>query len=195
MEANDMKIVIDMINAEIQPFDQKISEHEYGLTKDEFYVFHSTAKTSMSKFQNTYNEDELDYFKLILTKIVENDELTIAPIEALNLCNLTPGKINKLRAQKLLEVWMQSHYLYKHNDNQIYLGARVLTEFKELLQSMELDSLQSCLLCENIAIWVKKKSLQNFYQFVKTLTFITFNREIIAPAATQFTIHHASGSF
>lgn len=150
-----MTTVINMINEKIKPFDQAVTEHEYGLTKDEFYVFHSTAKTSMSKFQNTYNADELDYFKLILTKIVENDELTIAPIDALNLCNLTPGKINKLRAQKLLETWIQSHYFYKHADNQIYLGAKILTEFKDQLQSMELDYLKSCSLCENIAIWVR----------------------------------------
>lgn len=156
MEVTNLKKVIDMINEKIQQFDQKITEHQYGLTNEEFYVFHSTAKTSMSKLQNSFSIDELDFFKLILTKIVENDQLTIAPIDALNLCNLTSGKINKLRAQKLLEIWIQNHYLYKHvDDNKIYLGARLLTEFKELLQNMELDYLKSCLLCENIAIWVK----------------------------------------
>lgn len=189
MEASYVKKVIDMINEKIQPFDQKITEHEYGLTNDEFYVFHSTAKTSMSKFQNTYSIDELDFFKLILMKIAENDQLVIAPIDALNLCNSTPGKINKLRAQKLLETWIQSHYLYKHVNNQIYLGARVLTEFKELLESMELDYLKTCMLCESIAIWVI--ICINFDNFL--IPKFSF-REIIAQAVIQFTIRHASGN-
>lgn len=154
-EQNLIEKVVDMINEQISPYDQKITEHEYGLTSDVFYVFHSTAKTSMSKFQNTYSPDELDYFKLILTKIVETEELTITPRDALNLCNLTPGKITKLKAQKLLDNWIQCSYFCKFTDNQIYLGAKVLTEFKELLQSLELNYMKSCSLCENIAVWVR----------------------------------------
>jgi len=104
--------------------------------------------------QNSYNEAELEFFKLILNKIIEGEELTIAPTTALNLISqITATKLNKLRAQKLLDVWIQSSYFFKHNDNQIYLGPRILSEFKELLQGMELDYLKSCLLCKNVAIW------------------------------------------
>lgn len=171
LEATQVKKVIDMINEKIKPFDQKITVYEYGLTNDEFYVFHSTAKTSSSKFQNTYTIDELDFFKLILTKIVENEGLTISPMNALTLCNLTPGKINKLRAQKLLDIWIQNHYLYKHTDSQIYLGAKLLTEFKELLQGMQLNHIKSCSLCECIAIWVIL-SLSNFDNIILNFSFL-----------------------
>lgn len=145
-----------MINEKIARFDQKISAYEYGLTKEHFYVFHTTAVTSTSKMQSTFNENELDYFKALLSKIIENENLRIAPREALNLSSDVAGKINKLRAQKLLEIWIGNHYFFKHTDNRIYLGAKVLTEFKDYLQGKELDSLKSCILCESISIWVRQ---------------------------------------
>lgn len=156
MQAGVINKVIEKINEKIGTFDQKIIIYEYGLTNKNYYIFYSTAKTSMSKLQNSYSEAELDLFKLILTKITENEDLTIAPREALNLISqITGSKLNKLRAQKLLDNWIESNYFYKHDDNKIYLGAKILTEFKELLQSMELNYLKSCLLCENIAAWVR----------------------------------------
>lgn len=163
MAANDIDKIIDSINEKISLFDQKIVMYEYELSNDLFYMYVSTARTSMSKMQNTYNETELDFFKLILTKITENEELNIAPRDALNLISqITGAKLNKLRAQKLLDNWIQSHYFYKHNDNQIYLGSKMLCEFKELLQSMELEYLKSCLLCESVAIWVRNLDNQAF---------------------------------
>ena len=156
LEPKNIDEVIDMVNAKISPFDQKITRYVYALTNDEFFIFHSTAATSMSKFQNAYNEDELDYFKHLIRNIAANEDLTITPLSALNLSAELPAKINKVRAEKLLDTWMQSHYFFKH-DNEIHMGAKLLTEFKELLQSMELDYLKSCLLCESIAIWVRSK--------------------------------------
>lgn len=149
--------VIDMINEQIGAFDQKISTYEYGLTNDQFWVFQSTAKTSMSKMQNFYSQAELDFFKLILTKITSDKELNIAPREALNLSSdITGSKLNKLKAQKLMDGWIQGCYFFHHTDNRIYLGPKLLCEFKDLLQSMELDYLKSCLLCENVAVWVSR---------------------------------------
>lgn len=156
MKKGDAEKVIGQINEKISRFDQKIVTYEYGLTNDQFLVFYSTAKTSMSKMQNMYNEAELDFFKLVLTKITANDELFIAPRDALNLITqITGSKLNKLKAQKLMDNWIQSNYFYQHSDNKIYLGAKILCEFKELLQNMELDYLKSCLLCENVAVWVR----------------------------------------
>ncbi|CRK95571.1 CLUMA_CG009035, isoform A [Clunio marinus] len=150
---------IEAINEKISTFDQKIILYEYGLTDEKFYVFASTAKTSMSKMQDSYNETELDFFKLILAKIIENEDLLISPRAALNLTShITGTKITKMRAQKLLDNWTQSHYFFNQNNN-IYLGAKLLTEFKELLQSMDLSYLKSCLLCECIALWGKHCAL------------------------------------
>lgn len=155
MNATTITKVIDMINEKISPFDQKISKFDYELSDQEFTVFFSSAQTSMSKMQNFYNEDELDFFKLILTKITDNEKLNIAPREALNLTTQITGKLNKLRAQKLLDGWITTCYFYQHSDNQIYLGARMFIEFKELLQNLELPYCRTCSLCENIAVWVR----------------------------------------
>lgn len=147
--------VIEMINTKISSFDQKIEKYDYGLTNEEFVVFFSSAQTSMSKMQNFYNEAELDFFKLLMTKIIMNEKLNITPRNALNISSSILPKLNKLRVQKLLDGWIITGYLYQHSDNQIYLGAKTLTEFKEFLQKMDLAYCRTCLLCENIACWVR----------------------------------------
>lgn len=162
MNTSAITEVIDVINEKISPFDQKIAKFDYELSNKEFIVFFSSAQTSISKLQNFYNEAELDFFKLILTKITDNEELSIAPRDALNLTTHITGKLNKLRAQKLLDSWITTCYFYQHSDNQIYLGARMLAEFKELLQKLELPYCRTCLLCENIAIWVRIEFNFNF---------------------------------
>jgi hypothetical protein len=144
-----------MLNAKISVFDQKISTFDYGLTNEEFIVFHSSAQTSMSKLQNSYNESELDFFKLLLTKITGNEDLNITPREALNISSNIQPKLNKMRAQKLLDSWIAIGYFHQHTDNLIYIGVKTLTEFKEILQKMELAYCRTCLLCENIAVWVR----------------------------------------
>lgn len=106
--------------------------------------------------QKFYSEAELDFFKLLLSKISENDRLNIAPREALNISSNIQPKLNKMRAQKLLDFWILSGYFHQHDDNQIYIGPKSLTEFKEILQKMELPYCRTCSLCENIAVWVRK---------------------------------------
>lgn len=144
--------VVAKINQRIAPFDQTITKYEYGLTNSVFYVFHSTSGTSASKL-NAYSEDDVEFFKLLLRNIIQDENLTITPLSALNLC--TGGKMKKKQADKLLDSWCSSNYFKKHQ-GKIHLGPRVLVEFKELLQSLELNYLKSCLLCESIAIWVSQ---------------------------------------
>lgn len=155
----DVDHVLGMINEKIGRYDQKITEYEYGLTNDDFYVFHTTAPTAISKMQQTYNENELLFFKSLLTRITESDDFKISPLEALNNSTETSKGINKTRTQYLINSWIESHYFFKHIDNRIYLGARALTEFRDFFLQMELNSLKCCILCEAIAIWVRKLKL------------------------------------
>lgn len=144
--------VIATINSKISQFDQKITKYTYDLTNEVFYIFHSTAETFMSKVQHSYNEAEVDFFKTLFMKITEDEHVRINPMDAVNLSGKT---ITKLRASKLLERWTQEAYFQQiEDDSRIYLGPKSLVEFKELLQSMELNHVKSCSLCENIAIWV-----------------------------------------
>lgn len=154
----DVEKVIELINTKIAVFDQKIELFEYGLDNSWYFIFCSTAKTSVSSLQNTYNADELYLFKMILAKITQNRDLNMAPRDVLNLTEHIQ-KFNKTQADLLLNKWLQTKYLIKHTDNQIYLGPKLLVEFKDLLQEMNLQHLRSCLLCENLAAWVSSKSI------------------------------------
>ena len=145
---------MDSINKKISPFDQKIIKYHYGLNSLYYYCFISTAKTSISKMQNVYSEQELDYFKLIINKVIENTEVFITPRDALNLSAEVPNKLLKIRAQFLLDKWLCSHYFFKNTDDKIYLGPKILNEFKELFQGQEIEYIKCCSLCDDIAIWV-----------------------------------------
>lgn len=152
--AESLQRVIDLINTKISRFDQKVVKFQYGLNLVDYYVFCSTAKTSVSSMQNFYNEDELDFFKRVLVKIIENEELCISPLAALNLQTSSSGKVNQSRAQKLIENWIRNGYFVKQENSMIYLGPKSLVEFKDLLQTMELPYLRTCVLCEDVAAWV-----------------------------------------
>lgn len=104
--------------------------------------------------QNVYSEQELDYFKLIINKIIANTEVFITPRDALNISSEVPKKLLKIRAQVLLDKWLCSHYFFKNTDDKIYLGPKILNEFKELFQAQEIEYIKSCSLCDDIAIWV-----------------------------------------
>lgn len=155
--------MITKINERITPFDQTITKCEYELTNVVFFVLHSTSGTFASKLQNTYNEDDIEFFKILLRNITQDENLTITPLAALNLC--TGGKMKKKQAEKLLDLWCSNHYFKKHQ-GKIYLGPRLLLEYKDLLQSFELSYLKSCLLCECIAIWVRRTMLHLTFSII-----------------------------
>jgi Nse1 non-SMC component of SMC5-6 complex len=147
--------VIAAINSKISQCDQKIVKYNFGLTNKDFYIFHSTADTSMSKVQNSFNQADLEFFKVLFLTIVYDKNVRITPREALNLSSTIVGKITKVRAQKVLENWIEGAYFYQ-DDHHIYIGPKLLIEFKEQLQSMELNHVKSCSLCTSIAIWVSR---------------------------------------
>lgn len=152
--SHDNEEIIDTINAKIQRYDQQIVKFQFGLNQAEYYIFYSTAKTSISSMHHTFTENELDYFKMLLLIVIENEDLNISPLNALNIQTAT--KINKTRIEKMLDNWIMNGYFVRE-DNKIYLGPKSVIEFKEIIQSMELNHLRSCLLCEDIAAWVSQK--------------------------------------
>lgn len=160
MGENALSRAIDQINDNISRFDQKIVKFQYGLNLLDYYIFCATTKTSISNMQHCYTEHEVDFFKQIFTKIVENLDLNISPREALNLQSSHVGKLNKMRSEKLLDGWCTSGYFVRH-DNLIFLGPKSLTEFKEDLKGMGAEHLKGCGLCEDIAAWVSYINIFN----------------------------------
>lgn len=121
----------------------------------------------------------MEFFKNLLKNITRDENLTITPLKAI-LCS--GGKIKKKQAEKLLQSWTQSGYFKKHIDNQIHLGPKLLCEFRELLQSLELNYLRSCLLCESIAIWVSSNWFWS--------TFLASSQALFYTGRTLPHLHH-----
>ncbi|KAG5678447.1 hypothetical protein PVAND_008119 [Polypedilum vanderplanki] len=144
--------VVETINEKISRFDQTVIKHKYGLNEIEYYVFTSTAKTALAKLQNCFNEFELEYFKQMFTNIIINERLCIKPRDALNLQSNLNGKVTKIRAEKLTDLWITTGYFYRNNDL-IYLGPKSISEFAETIQNLGLDHIKKCSLCEDIAAW------------------------------------------
>jgi Nse1 non-SMC component of SMC5-6 complex/RING-like domain len=148
----NLQQTINMINEKISEYDQRIVKHRYGFNGLYYYIFNNTAVTSIAKLQNTFTQTELDFFKLILTDILENDELYIAPRTALNLQSSVKGILSKVRAEELIDMWTFCGYFYRDHDK-IYLGPKSITELKEILQKMELNYIKTCMLCEELCVW------------------------------------------
>lgn len=149
-KTEDLEKTIDLINSRINRFDQKIVKYFY---KDvNYYCFCSTAQTSMSRLQSAFTENEIELFKMILNKIVDNEELRTTPISIMNLQIDAGTKVNTSRVEKLLEEWIMNGY-FAREDSSIFLGPKSFIEFKEILQGFELDYLRSCILCGDIAPW------------------------------------------
>lgn len=150
-----LDVSLDMINKKIQDFDQKIIMYEYPLTEKNYYMLINTAFTSVNKFQNAYNENELNYMRVIISELAESNDFHLNPIEVINLTSKLPGKgITKNRAQQLLDRFIMNGYFFKQN-SKIYFGPKMITEFKDYLLSQFPDNINSCSLCKGIAIWVR----------------------------------------
>lgn len=79
--------------------------------------------------------------------------------------------MKKKQAEKLLDSWCSNNY-FKKQKGKIYLGPRLLCEFRELLQSLELNYLRSCLLCESVAIWVRQSMPEFSSNFMDAFSFL-----------------------
>lgn len=86
--------------------------------------------------------------------MAESTDLNLSPIKVINLTSKLPGKgITKARAQQLLDRFIMTGYFYK-DEEKIYYGPKMITEFKEYLLSQFPDKIKSCHLCKGVDIWV-----------------------------------------
>lgn len=102
--SRDIDEIIESINSKIGRFDQRIVKFQFGLNQAQYYMFCSTAKTSISSMHHTFSETELDYFKMLFLIVIESEDLNISPLNALNIQTAT--KINKTRIEKMIENWI-----------------------------------------------------------------------------------------
>lgn len=132
------------------------------------YLFFSFF-TYLIRLQSTYNPAELDYFRVLIKTIAVEENYTINSIVALNLSNqVVVAKLPKQKAEALLDKWTYLGYFMKIED-QLFFGPKMQAEFPTFLKDKFPDSVQSCVLCNCILLWVNIIEIVCF-----SLTLITF---------------------
>lgn len=108
-----------------------------------------------------YTQAESNYLKTLLEKIATSNDYCISIIDALNLStNLsntqtTSKRITKDRAQELFKDWVLSGYILEDDGNESFtFGARTIGEFGQILLQCYAKDLQSCSVCNEIALKV-----------------------------------------
>lgn len=120
-----------------------------------------------------YNEQECNYMKALIEKIVMSDTHTVTMISAVQLTSTstqltqsqsTSKKVTKQRAEELIEEWTAAGYFMALND-MVTLGPRGIGEFRETFRTKFTDYIQCCQLCSEIALQVNDVWIfENFYE-------------------------------
>ncbi|XP_041968068.1 non-structural maintenance of chromosomes element 1 homolog [Aricia agestis] len=141
--------LISEINEKIRPFQQTIKIVSDEFTNEEVVVFLSLGYDDATKSQNIFSATELEYFRILLEKIMTTESRQVTSIHALNLVSNMKLSFTKTDAQRLLNTWCKMHYLVK-NDSNYALGIRGIYEFEGYLRENLPDSIEECCLCKNV---------------------------------------------
>jgi non-structural maintenance of chromosomes element 1 len=151
-----LNVLINTINTKIAPFDQKIQHvKSFDLNDEEYLVFTYKSEISMNKFQTVYSEQEVHFFRLLMKEIARSEELQIKTMICINLTSKIPKlktnmkMMSKARAEELLSEWMLSGY-FLEQDNDIFFGPRMLSEFGVYLKTNFPENIVACHLCKNV---------------------------------------------
>lgn len=95
-----------------------------------------------------------------MEKIVISDTHSISMMTAVHLCSAqtsqsqsTTKKVTKQRAEELLDEWSIAGYFMTINEA-LTLGPRSIGEFRDTFRTKFPDFIQSCQLCNEIALQV-----------------------------------------
>ena len=106
------------------------------------------------KDQLTFSPRELEYFKLILDKIMENPMRQIKSTKALNVSRtlIHPRrKIQPHEAEMILQKFVDKKWLV-NNSGTIIMSTRFIYEMEPFLKDVYTDLVNQCSLCRRIAI-------------------------------------------
>ncbi|KAJ2938988.1 hypothetical protein O0L34_g18966 [Tuta absoluta] len=141
--------LVQDINEKIRPFQQTIKITNDEFTDEEVVIFLSLGYDDATKAQNVFSATELEYFRLLIERIMTTDARQLSGIYAINIVGQMKSSFTKTDAQKLLNTWCQMRYLDKDGDNYA-LGVRAIHEFEGYLRQNMPDTIEECCLCKQI---------------------------------------------
>ncbi|KAK4872877.1 hypothetical protein RN001_014906 [Aquatica leii] len=139
-----LKRFISVINAKITQQDLKLLVLKCEVTNDDALALVNTANDDITKLQNVYSANELEYFQLLLHELVVSENHRLKKMGCFNL-TLIRG-LTKDHIEKLLTKWIKNGYLVE-KDSYVYLGARCIIEFAPYLSAHCKHFYSDCFLC------------------------------------------------
>ncbi|KAI5644540.1 nse1 non-SMC component of SMC5-6 complex domain-containing protein [Phthorimaea operculella] len=148
-EQISVQTLVQDINDKIRPFQQNIKITNDESTDEEVVIFLSLGYDEATKAQNVFSATELEYFRLLIERIMTTDARQLSGIYAINIVGQMKSSFTKTDAQKLLDTWCRMRYLDKDGDNYA-LGVRAIHEFEGYLRQNMPDTIEECCLCKQI---------------------------------------------
>ncbi|KAK5639883.1 hypothetical protein RI129_010694 [Pyrocoelia pectoralis] len=152
-DRNELKQFITVINDKISKQDLKINFLKCEVTGEDKLALLNTANDDICKLQNIFQPHELEYFQLVLNRLIEAEDHQIKKMECYNL-NTTTKRITVDTIEKLLITWTAQGYLVE-NGSYLCLGARCVAEFAPYFNVHCKDYYSNCFLCSEIQIMHK----------------------------------------
>ena len=125
----------------------------------------------LAKLQKHYGEPELEWLKLVATRLVESEEKVEKQTNLINLClnggnNASKRKMTVMEAGITLELFTKAGYLMKvkqeRNQSVKYgLGPRFMVEMEDWLRQTFEDDVWECGKCQKVGMIGKKTIYSN----------------------------------
>ncbi|XP_053687030.1 non-structural maintenance of chromosomes element 1 homolog [Sabethes cyaneus] len=142
--------VVNKANMRLLRYQHRIVRLVYDPTNTAYYVFANLSDTAMDRFQTTYPEAELSFFRVLLCELAESENHQLGQIQCLNLTGKVKGGgriVSKNRAEELIADWITTGYLTLHN-GEIRFGPRAIVEFDHYLVNHFAEHMTNCRLCK-----------------------------------------------
>lgn len=146
--------LIDQINPKLARFQQKIVLLESDPKQPNYVVFANLSDSPLDRFQTTYPDGELSFFRVVLHELATTEGHRLDQIEWLNLtAKIEEGRnVTKTRAEELLTEWISAGYLILEGD-EIGFGPKTQVEFDRYLLNNFPDQVEQCRLCKEVLFY------------------------------------------
>lgn len=154
-EVSVLDSMISTISKCLRFFRMDITKFLDEETDEPYFVFYNMVDNHLTRLAKIYSEDELEYFKLVISAIVLSPEGLVSKNSALNLRNdLTERNIaiTATAAENLLTRWTKDKFLNETSVHKIGLGVKSLVELAVYLREYFPHNIVDCDLCKNVCV-------------------------------------------
>ncbi|XP_060587577.1 non-structural maintenance of chromosomes element 1 homolog [Ruditapes philippinarum] len=139
------------INDVIRVFGMEIRNVIDEVDSTKHYGLVNTTETSITLLASSYTENELEFFKKLISQIVLSDNGSIGSMAAVNIVDSLTKKMSKSDAEYLLERLIRDRWIGKSENGHVYIGTRGVLELEQYILEM-FETAVRCNMCKKLCV-------------------------------------------